>query len=347
VLLVFTSAQLHQLLQRFPGKSFYNVLSPGLDGYWQFFGRVDLGSRWFFHAPAPEGATAEGFDFRPYLARAVGAPFDLDLEYVGFWDLRVAVAERYRQGRVFLAGDAAHSHPPYGGYGINTGLEDAVNLGWKLAAARQGWAGPRLLDTYDEERRPVFESTARDFIEKAIHGDRAFLAAFDPERDRAAFEAAWRMRREGARDEVDAFEPNYDGSSITWSAPGRPSALGGHRFEARAGRHLAPQVLTDGRHVFEALGPAFTLLAFGVDGREIQAFQRAAEARGMPLKVVGEPAAGVAEQAYGARMVLVRPDQFVAWRGEGGGEAEAVLSCAAGDGFPALEGHAPKADALQ
>src|SRR6185312_1335365 len=195
VLLVFASAELHRLLQGFPGKSFFNVLNPDLDGYWQFFGRVDLGSRWFFHAPAPDGAMAEGFDFRPYLARAVGAPFDLDLEYVGFWDLRVAVAERYRQGRVFLAGDAAHSHPPYGGYGINTGLEDAVNLGWKLAAVRHGWAGPRLLGSYDEERRPVFESTARDFIEKAIDSDRRFLRAFDPDRDREAFEAEWRSRR--------------------------------------------------------------------------------------------------------------------------------------------------------
>src|SRR6185312_13985039 len=265
VLLVFTSSELQLLLKCFPGKSFFNVLNPDLDGYWQFFGRVDLGSRWFFHAPAPDGAMAEGFDFRPYLARAVGAPFDLDLEYVGFWDLRVAVAERYRQGRVFLAGDAAHSHPPYGGYGINTGLEDAVNLGWKLAAVRHGWAGPRLLGSYDEERRPVFESTARDFIEKAIDSDRRFLRAFDPDRDREAFEAEWRSRRVAARWEVDAFEPHYEGSSLIGSAPGQPSALGRHLVEARPGHHLTPQILADGRNVFEALGRNFTLLAFGAD----------------------------------------------------------------------------------
>jgi 2-polyprenyl-6-methoxyphenol hydroxylase-like FAD-dependent oxidoreductase len=337
VLLVFTSPQLHALLlQRFPGKSFFNVLNPELDGYWQFFGRVDLGSRWFFHAPAPEGAMAEGFDFRPYLARAIGAPFDFDLEYVGFWDLRVAIADRYRQGRVFIAGDAAHSHPPYGGYGINTGLEDAVNLGWKLAAVRRGWAGPRLLDSYDEERRPVFESTARDFIEKAISTDRAFLHAFDPDRDREAFEAEWRSRREAARWEVDAFEPNYEGSSIVRSAAGRPGALGRHLLHARPGHHLAPHILADGRNVFEVLGRDFTLLTFGADRREILAFQRLAEARGIPLSVVSERRGGEARQAYGAALVLVRPDQFVAWRGDDAAEAEAALSCAVGEGLPEL-----------
>ncbi len=175
VLLVFRSTGLHKLLERFPNKSFYNVLHPDLKGYWKFFGRVDLGTTWFFHAPVPLGTTKDNFDFRGLLHEAVGDEFDVAFEHIGFWDLRIAIADQYRIGRVFIAGDAAHSHPPYGGYGINTGLEDAANLGWKLAAALQGWAGPRLLDTYGEERRPVFASTAQDFIEKAIQSDRNFL----------------------------------------------------------------------------------------------------------------------------------------------------------------------------
>ena len=141
VLLVFRSTGLHRLLERFPNKSFYNVLHPDLKGYWQFFGRVDLGTTWFFHAPVPLGTTKDNFDFRRYLYAAVGDEFDVEFEHIGFWDLRVAIADQYRIGRVFIAGDAAHSHPPYGGYGINTGLEDAANLGWKLAATLQGWAG--------------------------------------------------------------------------------------------------------------------------------------------------------------------------------------------------------------
>ena len=136
VLLVFRSKGLHELLKRFPGKSYYNVLHPDLKGYWQFFGRVDLGETWFFHAPVPRGTTKDNFDFAAYLHRAAGAEFEVEFEHIGFWDLRFAIADSYRDGRVFLAGDAAHSHPPYGGYGINTGFEDARNLGWKLAATR-------------------------------------------------------------------------------------------------------------------------------------------------------------------------------------------------------------------
>ena len=96
-----------------------------------------------------------------------------------------ALADSYGAGRVLIAGDAAHSHPPYGGYGVNSGLEDAVNLSWKLAATLQGWGGPHLLASYDAERRPVFASTARDFIEKSIFDDRDFLRRHDPVVDRA------------------------------------------------------------------------------------------------------------------------------------------------------------------
>ena len=147
VLLVFRSPGLHVLLQRFPGKSFYNIIHPEHQGYWQFFGRVDLGTTWFFHAPVPLGTTADNFDFRAYLHRSAGAEFEVEFEHIGFWDLRFAVADSYRAGRLFVAGDAAHSHPPYGGYGINTGFEDAVNLGWKLAARLQGGGGEALLDS--------------------------------------------------------------------------------------------------------------------------------------------------------------------------------------------------------
>ena len=124
VLLVFRSTGLHQLLARYPGKSFYCVLQPELDGYWKFFGRVDLGTTWFFHAPVPPDTNRDNFDFRGFLHAAAGADFDVEFEHIGFWDLRFALADSYRAGRVLIAGDAAHSHPPYGGYGVNSGLED-------------------------------------------------------------------------------------------------------------------------------------------------------------------------------------------------------------------------------
>ena len=330
VLLVFRSHRLHELLERFPGKSYYNVLHPELEGYWKFFGRVDLGSTWFFHAPVPLGTTKDNFDFRGYLWSAVGAEFDVEFERIGFWDLRFAVADSYRAGRVFIAGDAAHSHPPYGGYGINTGFEDAANLGWKLAASLAGWGGQQLLDSYDKERRPVFQSTAHDFIERAIEVDKQFLAAFDPARDRTAFERAWHARGSGAAGEVNAFEPNYEGSPIVLGGPGGAcSAVGSHVFTARAGHHVAPQPLSSGRNLFEELGDGFTLLALDA-ADTAHAFAAAAEEVGVPLKVIGDGRDGGRER-YGAGLVLIRPDQFVAWAADDGPADPAdILRTAAG-----------------
>jgi 2-polyprenyl-6-methoxyphenol hydroxylase-like FAD-dependent oxidoreductase len=317
VLLVFRSQGLHTLLERYPDKSFYCVLKPELEGYWQFFGRVDLGSKWFFHAPVPAGTTKDNFDFVRYLHQAVGADFEITLDNIGFWDLRFATAETYRNRRVFLAGDAAHSHPPYGGYGINTGLEDARNLGWKLAAVLKEWGGEALLDSFSAERQPVCASTANDFIEKPIKADRDFLARFDPARDRAAFEKAWAEREIGAKLEVRAFAPHYEGSGVVEGpAGGVCTALGSHEFAARPGHHLAPQQLSDGRSVYDALGDWFTLLAFGVEPGITAAFETAAVATRLPLQVVTDSRTGGRER-YGAALVLVRPDHFIAWAGNG------------------------------
>ncbi|MFC7738086.1 FAD-dependent monooxygenase [Roseomonas sp. GCM10028921] len=329
VLLVFRSQGLNALLERYPGKSYYNVLHPELKGYWQFFGRVDLEGTFFFHAPVPAGTTRDSMDFAALLHRAAGASFDVAFEHIGFWDLRFAIADRYRQGRVFIAGDAAHSHPPYGGYGINTGLEDAANLAWKLSAALQGWAGPGLLDTYDVERRPVFASTAADFIGRSIEVDRDFLATFDPTRDRAAFNAGWAARGSGAKSEVGAFEPNYEGSPIVVGPPGVPSAVGSHQHAARPGHHLSPQPLADGRNAFDVLGSGFSLLTIDPAGETACAAREAAGPLGVPLSVAA--LSSEARHAYGADHVLVRPDQFVAWVG-GAEPIDGVLRRATGRG---------------
>ncbi len=307
-LLVFRSPELHTLLECYPGKAFYNVLRPDMHGYWLFFGRVDHGVSWFFHAPVPLGTTPEDFDFRTMLHKAVGQPFALEFDHIGLWHLRVAIADSYRAGRVFIAGDAAHSHPPYGGYGINTGLEDARNLGWKLAATLQGWGGAALLDSYDAERRPVFASTARDFIERFIREDREFLESHAP--GDADFAERWQGRNLDAA-EVHAFEPHYEGSPLIGGA-GQPGARGSHVFTARSGHHLPPQDLTDGRNVYEALGSGFTLLT-----HDRTAAQAAMAGSGMPVDLVAT-LSDAARAAYGADLILVRPDHYVAWVGAGG-----------------------------
>ncbi len=326
-LLVFNSTELHDLLRRYPGKAIYKVVHPELEGYWWFFGRVDHGRSWFFHGPVPPGTTTSNFDFEALLHRAAGQPFALELEHVGLWDLRIALADHYRAGRVFIAGDAAHSHPPYGGYGINTGFEDARNLGWKLAATLSGWAGEGLLDSYEAERRPVFASTAREFIAAYIDEDRRMLAEFSPQKDLEAFVAAWRKRGEDTRD-VDAFEPNYEGSPIVeGGGNASPSAVGLHQYLARAGHHLAPQRLADGRAVHAALGADFTLLTANPDAGPV--FAAAAADLNVPLRV--EAGLGPdAVAAYGAISILVRPDGFVNWAGDEARGAPDILARAIG-----------------
>ena len=311
-LVVFRSTELHDLLKVYPGKAFYNVLHPDFKGYWQFFGRVDHGTTWFFHAPVPLGTKADAHDFVAMLHKAVGQDFGLEIDYVGFWDLRIAYSKEYRKNRIFVAGDAAHSHPPYGGYGINTGFEDARNLGWKLSAVLQGWGGDALLDSYDSERRPVFQSTARDFIEKFVDEDQRFLDSFTPE-STSNFAELWQDRNSGA-DEVFAFEPNYQGSSVVQKGPGEPSAMGHHITKAEAGHHLSPQPLLGDITMFEALVADFTLLCDGSHPQAVANYVTAARELNIPLTVV-DSLSPEAVAAYETDHILLRPDHYIAVTG--------------------------------
>ncbi len=311
-LLVFRSMELDKLLERYPGKSIYNVMRPGFDGYWQFLGRVDLEGGWFCHFPVPADATADKDYFTARMHEAAGQPFALEFQHIGFWDLRISHARTYRAGRVFIAGDAAHSHPPYGGYGINTGFEDARNLSWKLAATLQGWGGEALLDSYNAERHPVFKSVSQDFIERMITDFREFLESHAPDTDRAAFEAAWNARANADDSDVTEFLPHYAGSPIAFGKPGAVSgAKGIHCFTARPGHHLAPQPMPDG-DLWDALGPGFTLIDLTDDQSLSKPFSNAADDVGIALRTVALPDAA-AREAYGTDAILVRPDQFIAW----------------------------------
>ncbi len=313
VLAVFRSADLNVGLERFPKKTTYRVLHPALQGFWRFFGRVDEANTWFFHAPVPADATATTLDMHALVEQAAGFPAGCEFEYIGLWDMRVDIADTYQRGRAFLAGDAAHSHPPYGAYGLNTGLEDAVNLGWKLAAVLQGWAPPRLLDSYTAERRPITAETAQA-ITGGIARDRAFLERYSPQLDRSEFEQAWDGLTTGEVAPA-SYEPHYEGSPIVWGPAGSACSVHGHHaFKARAGHHLSPALLSSGRNVFEELGRGYTLITLTHDPAPAQAFQDAAHAMAMPLHVLTDTPDG-GRSAYQCRYMLVRPDQHIAWAG--------------------------------
>jgi 2-polyprenyl-6-methoxyphenol hydroxylase-like FAD-dependent oxidoreductase len=313
VLALFRSRGLHDGLKRFPPRSTYRVIHPDLNGYWQFFGRVDVGESWFFHSPVPASTTRDNYDFHALLQKAAGFPFACEFDYVGFWDLKIAIAETYQAGRIFIAGDAAHSHPPYGAYGLNNGLDDVVNLGWKLAAKLNGWGSDALLASYSEERRPIFKETAEDFIEAGIRRDREFLRRYNPERDAKLFAQAWQDHTNAIGPNVLTYEPHYEGSSIVFGGPGAASsARGAHIFKARPGHHLPPQLLSSGRNVFEELGGDLTLLAFDAGDAAHTSFTAAAQALAVPLKIVRD-SYDQGRRAYEAKFILVRPDRYVAW----------------------------------
>jgi 4-hydroxyisophthalate hydroxylase len=315
VLAVLRSRELHERLKSFPEGTTYRVMKPELKGFWQFFGRIDVGEGFFFHAPVPAGARQDNFDFQALVEDATGFPFKADFDHVGFWDLRVMVASRYSEGRVFIAGDAAHQHPPYGGFGLNTGLEDAANLGWKLAARVQGWGGERLLESYHDERHPIFVETGEAVIAGGIDRDRDWLERHNPTTDKADFEQAWAALANSRNPLNRNYEPNYEGSPVvSGSAGGVTTIHGEHTHAARAGHHLSPRALSSGRNVYEELGPGLTLLAFDADPAAA-VIEATARSLSIPLKVVRDTFDGDRTR-FETRLVLVRPDQYVIWAGD-------------------------------
>lgn len=328
VLAVFRAPDLDSGLRNLPLVTTYRVLRPENAGLWQFFGRVDPKDHWFFHAPISDGfPRADGVQH--LLATAAGFPFSCDFQHLGSWDLRVVVAERYRNGRVFIAGDAAHSHPPYGSFGLNSGFEDAVNLGWKLAAQINGWGSDALLDSYSQERQPVFAATGALIVQN-IARDRTFLERYSPTEASAAFAQGWSaLAADNWR--VEGYEPHYEGSPVVVGAPGHPSGCTGvHAHRARPGHHLSPTRLETGQNIFERLGDGFTLLAVDASDADVHHFQASAQSAGVPMTILpGRDAQCYA--SYESRWVLVRPDQHVAWASnDAPDDPAAILATVAG-----------------
>lgn len=319
-LAVFRSGEIDAHLSRYPARTTYLSLKPALRGYWEFLGRVDDDGRWFFHAPILEGDELTHEGMQRIVARALGAELDLEFDHVGAWNMRIQVADSYRDGRIFIAGDAAHTHPPYGGFGLNTGLEDVRNLGWKLAAVLQGWGYPELLDSYSAERQPVFRETG-DWIGEGIEADREILAAVpEDESARAEFFETWQARESSGPDPLH-YEPHYSSSPIVTGAPdGEVTGVRGtHELRARAGHHLAPVDLFPGANVYAALldvpRGAFVLLELGSeDAGAGEPLSLAAAQLGIPFHVLEGSRETAA--ALGARYIVVRPDQFIAWCGD-------------------------------
>jgi len=279
--------------------------------------------------------TQETVDREGYLRRALGRPIDVEWLGVSPWTRRGVVAERYANGRVFLLGDAAHQLSPTGALGMNTGIADAVDLGWKLAAVLGGWGGDRLLDTYDLERRPVGARNVRMATEFYLeHG--AFAEGTAAIEEDSARGTAMRLRlgEALARDVGRMFRTvglqlgyRYDSSPICVpdGAPAPRDDPETYEPSARPGSRAPHAWLGDGRSILDLFGRGFVLLRFGGDAPDVSPFEAAAAERRVPLRTitVNEPEAAA---LYERRLVLVRPDGHVAWRADrGASEAEGVI----------------------
>jgi hypothetical protein len=177
----------------------------------------------------------------------------------------------------------------------------------------------------------VFRDVAEDFIADRIRKEADFLARYNPAKDKDAFDKAWAAHEGDLGMRVRSYEPNYEGSPVVAGPPnGVSSAHGQHMFDARAGHHLAPQPLSTGQSTFEALIDGFTLFAFDVPDADVARMSDAAAALSVPFKAVKDNSKD-ARKAYGCRMILVRPDQFIAWTGhEAPADADALMRKVAG-----------------
>jgi 2-polyprenyl-6-methoxyphenol hydroxylase-like FAD-dependent oxidoreductase len=301
-------------------------------------GRLDLDGTWWAIVQGVDG-TADDVDPVALVRSLVGADIDVEVLATDPWSARMLLADRYRGRRVFLVGDAAHLNPPWGGHGFNTCVGDAVNLGWKLAAVLRGWAPESLLDSYEAERRPVAQRTIA-----AAGAQEAFLAPAFAAGDLDDDGPRGTELRAAAAEALAVKDPEFHslGLVLGYDYPDSPLVVpsGGPRPEpsvteyvpsAHPGARLPHTWLPDGSSVYDLLGEEFTVLQLGLDA-DPRALVEAAARQGVPLQVVDLSSLPRLQGLYGAGLLLVRPDQHVAWRGEQVEDAEELLAGVTGAG---------------
>lgn len=304
----------------------------GFRGSWGIIMSIDWNGLWRFSMnPPPRDET----ELPAILRRAVGGDFTFNILNSSHWVSRELLANAYGKGRAFLVGDAAHQNPPSGGFGMNTAIGDAIDLAWKLWAVLSGWGGPRLLDSYEAERRPVAKRNAQEATQNLLsrrelkYGPAIGENTEEGEKQRAAFRQSLAdtdaLRYHETTDGI-ALGYRYDPSPIICpdGTPAPPVSATKYIPTARPG-HRAPHAWIaggpplsgtrppHGRSTLDLYGDGFVLLCFG-EHEEANALKSAADERKAPLKVK-QISDGEIAKLHEARLVLVRPDGHVAWRG--------------------------------
>lgn len=320
----------YNIIFRAPGLAEAHHLGPGAM-YWQLnpecpslIGPMDQGDLWFFMpSNLPENKIFT--DEEAVAAIKVSTGIDLPYEILSSdeWVASRLLADRYREGRVFLVGDSCHLHPPFGGFGMKLGIADGVDIGWKIAAVEQGWGGTALLYTYELERRHVHEYVLDEAeANHSVLPNRLVREGLD---DEGPVGEALRAELAKVIEQAKAAEfyalgvvlgysygnsPTIidDGTQSTWvrSREYRPTAIPGC---------LAPHKWLGDTSLYDLFGEGFTLLVMARGHEADVARARTdAERSGTPLKIVELSEAGLLD-LYEQPLAVIRPDQHVAWRG--------------------------------
>ena len=320
----------YNIVFRAPGLSTAHRHGPATM-YWQvnpaapsLIGPMDRDDVWFFMPTRlKEGVTLTDREAAELIRTATGIDLDYQILSRDAWVASSLIANRYSKGRIFLAGDACHLHPPFGGYGMNMGVSDAVDLGWKLAAVLEGWGGPVLLNSYEAERRPVHQQVIDEAqLNHKILSNELWQDGLD-----ADTEAAEMLRRVVGNHIVEqktrefhtlgtvlglcyATSPIIAPDDVE-EGQARPAEQG-YIASSRPGC-LAPHAWRDNDlSIYDLFGSGFTLLAHE-DAHADMAI-REAQASGVPLTLLTITAEE--QPLYPLPLTLVRPDQHVAWRGK-------------------------------
>lgn len=310
---------------------------PGTPAWWTYLYHpvragslvaIDGKERWLLHNYLLNGEG--GFDtidrdgcLRMLLG--VDEGFEYAVLSVEDWIGRRLVADRFRDRRVFICGDASHLWVPYAGYGMNAGIADAANLAWLLSARINGWGGEAILDAYEQERQPITEQVSRfamSHAEQAIRERTSIPPEFldeTPEGEAARImigEEAYRLHVQQFACAGLNYGYYYDASALIAYDDEAPPAYTMHDYVPSTvpGCRLPHFALPGGRSLYDLLGPEFTLIRTnpGVDAAPIL---DAALERGVPMDLLDIPP-GIAPDTYRHSLVLARPDLHVCWRGD-------------------------------
>ncbi len=266
----------------------------------------------------------DAVDVEKYFTEAMGGDVPHEILSVIRWAARDIVAEKYRVGRVFFAGDAAHQNHPSGGFGLNTGMGDMDNLGWKLAATVQGWGGAALLDSYEVERRPVgLRNISQAFNNHIDNRDR--VSHPDIAKDTPDGAAA----RTRMREQILSSQPamvltdgvalgyRYEGSPIVCAdgTPATADTISLYEPTTRPGSRAPHAWIKEGQSTVDLFGKGFVLLRLGDDAPDAAAIEQAFRQRQVPIETVTLTNPDIVK-LYEKKLVLVRPDGHVAWRSD-------------------------------